>query len=509
MTDPDVVLLTFVDFYTDPFGRDAEKDAGLEGLEPGPLLKIFDALKPDSVYIFYHPGWREIGENIAKCQEEIKKRDEDVTVEVMAINTGDPSDHLGLLKDIKAKFGRILKQHPNASFSVNVTSGTTAMCSSMLLIAASGEIPGASVFQSKRRRDTKPNEKPVVEIDFSNRDFPDIKPFKYIGASQDDLSEADGVAQELGIIGNDPTLKLLLNKASKVAETETAVLILGESGTGKDLVAQYIHRLSYRSGKLFRRVNAGGMNEELADSTLFGHKRGAFTGATSDNDGEIEAANGGTLFIDEIGDMPVKVQLKLLTLLENKTYRRLGDTTDRKADVRIVGATNVDIKKGLKDGTFRQDFYQRFGIKIDLPALRERSNDIPMLADFFLSKWNDENNPPEKHKRLTNDTRAKLSKYSWPNNVRQLKDVVETAALFAESNLIKPDDIEFDFNLGDGNEFGGLPIPNEDFDLNEWLSDAKLKLMQKAVDMCNGKKADAAKLLGCTPQNLTKLGKTK
>ena len=157
--EPENVLLTFVDFYADPFGDTPNAKGELGELEPGPLLKIIDTIKPDSIYIFYHPDWK-ISEKLEGCREEIRKRDEDAKVELIAINTDDPSNHLGLLRDIKARFQHILKTHPKASFSVNVTSGSTAMCSSMLLIAASGEIPGASVLQSKRLRDTKPNEKP-------------------------------------------------------------------------------------------------------------------------------------------------------------------------------------------------------------------------------------------------------------------------------------------------------------------------------------------------------------
>lgn len=226
------------------------------------------------------------------------------------------------------------------------------------------------------------------------------------------------------IIGASEGLKSVLERVSKVAVRDTSILITGESGTGKELIAQAIHYNSPRHEKKFVAINCGALPENLLESELFGYKKGAFTGATENRIGLLEAANGGTLFLDEVGNLPMNVQKTLLRFLQEKEFNRIGDTTPTRVDVRILSATNSDIKDAIKQGLFREDLYYRLNVvNIHLPPLRERCSDIPLLAGHFIMLQN------QKFKTATkgfeNEALQSLCGYEWPGNIRQLKNVIE------------------------------------------------------------------------------------
>jgi two-component system response regulator HydG len=231
-----------------------------------------------------------------------------------------------------------------------------------------------------------------------------------------------------GIVGRSPEMRSVLQLVRQVADTNATVLVLGESGTGKELIAQAIHRLARRRQAPFVAINCAAMSETLLESELFGHERGAFTGAVRSHRGKFEYADGGTLFLDEIGDMPLSLQAKLLRVLETREVVRVGSNAPVKVDVRIVAATNKDLEQAVKEGRFREDLYFRIKVvTVKLPPLRERKEDIPLLVDRFVKEFADLHGRP-----LTGVSPAAMQRlvaFAWPGNVRQLRNAIETAVL--------------------------------------------------------------------------------
>jgi DNA-binding NtrC family response regulator len=247
--------------------------------------------------------------------------------------------------------------------------------------------------------------------------------------------ELSGQFKFENIIGASSSIKALLEKVAKVAIRDTSVLITGESGTGKELVAQAVHHNSSRRNHRFVALNCGAMPENILESELFGYRKGAFTGAMENRKGLLEAANGGTLFLDEIGNLPLTMQKTLLRFLQEKEFRRLGDTTPTKVDVRIISATNSDLTAEVAAGTFREDLFYRLNvINLHLPPLRDRQEDIPLLAVHFIRQQNARFSTDIKG--LTPEAMQALRLYEWPGNIRQLCNVIEAAMTIASGNYI-------------------------------------------------------------------------
>ncbi|MBW2519200.1 MAG: sigma-54-dependent Fis family transcriptional regulator [Deltaproteobacteria bacterium] len=247
--------------------------------------------------------------------------------------------------------------------------------------------------------------------------------------------ELSGQFKFENIIGASSSIKSLLEKVAKVAIRDTSVLITGESGTGKELVAQAVHHNSSRRNHRFVALNCGAMPENILESELFGYRKGAFTGAMENRKGLLEAANGGTLFLDEIGNLPLTMQKTLLRFLQEKEFRRLGDTTPTKVDVRIISATNSDLTAEVAAGTFREDLFYRLNvINLHLPPLRDRQEDIPLLAVHFIRQQNARFSTDIKG--LTPEAMQALRLYEWPGNIRQLCNVIEAAMTIASGNYI-------------------------------------------------------------------------
>ena len=243
-----------------------------------------------------------------------------------------------------------------------------------------------------------------------------------------------------GIIGASERILEIYGVLDRVADTPTTVLITGESGTGKELVARALHEHSSRKDKPFIKVNCAAIPKDLMESELFGYERGAFTGAVTSKPGRFELASGGTLFLDEIAEIPVEMQVKLLRVLQESEFERVGGVKTIRVDVRLVAATNRDLKREIAAGSFREDLYYRLNVvPIVLPALRDRTIDIPPLVDFFLAKFN-----LRLKKRLAGveaDALAKLSDYAWPGNIRELENVMERAVLFADDTRVREQDL--------------------------------------------------------------------
>ena len=241
------------------------------------------------------------------------------------------------------------------------------------------------------------------------------------------------------IVGTSHRIRRIFRLVSKVARTDSTVLLIGESGTGKELIARSLHLQSRRANGPFVPVNVGALPESLIESELFGYARGAFTGATIDRPGLVEAADGGTLFLDEIGDMPLTSQAKLLRTLESNEVRRLGETTTRLVDVRVIAATHRDLQRMAAEGRFREDLYYRLNVvQIDLPPLRERREDIGLLASYFLDRIALREG---RNLRFSPAAAALLERYDFPGNVRELENAVEHAFAVAEGDTVLPDDL--------------------------------------------------------------------
>lgn len=302
-----------------------------------------------------------------------------------------------------------------------------------------------------------------------------------------------------GIIGNSPGLKDVLRKAAKVADTDAPVLILGENGTGKELIAQAIHRNSRRNLNPFVMVNLGGVPESLFESEMFGHVKGAFTGAVADRKGRFEMADKGTIFLDEIGEMTSASQVKLLRVLQQHTFEALGDSRPRKVDIRIVCATNADLGKMVREGSFREDLFYRINlVTLHLPPLRERREDIAPLARHFLEE------AAGYHRlraELTPAALRRLEGYSFPGNIRQLKNMVERALIVSGGGAIGAEQ----FSEAEGvaeNDLSAVIHDDTKIPAGMTLADLEKKAIEEAIERCGGNLSQAAAMLGITRQTL-------
>ena len=248
-------------------------------------------------------------------------------------------------------------------------------------------------------------------------------------------AQLDSLAARNRVIGDSAPWQGVLKKATQVAATETTVLLQGDSGTGKEVLARFIHRTSPRKNGPFVAINCAALPDQLLESELFGHERGAFTGALQPKPGQIEVASGGVLFLDEVGEMSPSAQAKLLRVLQEREFQRLGATRTMKANVRVVAASNRDLRKAVEGGTFREDLYYRLHVfEIRIPALRERKDDLPLFTDAFLKEIGRSlANAPA---GLSEEARAALLAHDWPGNVRELRNVLERAAILCEGGVI-------------------------------------------------------------------------
>ncbi len=298
------------------------------------------------------------------------------------------------------------------------------------------------------------------------------------------------------IIGNSPAIQQVFSRMEKILHTDSTVLILGASGTGKELVARAIHFNGSRKEKPFIPINCGAIPGELLESELFGHIRGSFTGAVADKPGKFELANHGTIFLDEIGTMPLHLQMKLLRVLQEQEIERVGSTHPTKLDVRVISATNTDLEEKVRLGEFREDLYYRLNvIPIPLPPLQKRREDIPLLAKHFLRKICMDMHRPLLD--LTLDAIRALESYEWPGNVREMENAIERAVALTDSNVIDLQDLPP--QIGNvSQENGHLPtlhIPDEGLNMAETVAYIEQTLIKQAMDKSSNVKARAANLL--------------
>ncbi len=329
---------------------------------------------------------------------------------------------------------------------------------------------------------------------------------KRLGVEQEMTSLRDKV-RRLGTFGklngSTPRMKSVFKQIQVIAPTTASVLITGESGTGKELVAKAIHTQSKRKDKTFIAINCGAIPETLLENELFGHEKGAYTGANTQEQGCFEVADGGTIFLDEIGEMTPDMQTKLLRVLENGTFRRIGGKKELQVDVRVIAATNRDLEGLVEDGSFREDLFYRLNVfSIKLPPLRERSEDLPLLAQTFIEEFNLKN---DKHiKGLSREALIVIKKYSWPGNVRELKNTIERAVIVCQGEFIDVAD------LPETMTSKAHKAPTVEFRLGQTMDDVEREFLFHTINYVDGNKTKAAKMLNISLKTLhNKLAKYK
>lgn len=299
-----------------------------------------------------------------------------------------------------------------------------------------------------------------------------------------------------GIVGVTPAIRRIIERIKKAARNKLTVLILGETGTGKDLIAEAIHRRSDRAARPFKAINCAGLNDNLLESTLFGHVRGAFTGAISDSKGYFVAADGGTLFLDEIGDMPLNMQAKLLRVLERREVTPVGATDVRRVDVRVIAATNADLQKSVEERKFREDLYYRLNQwVISVPPVRERRDDIPFLADYLRRRAN------RAHglacPGISSAAMAALTKHYWPGNVRELANVIESLVVEVEERQIELDDLPEE--IRGSREI--VPVSATGM-VGLTMAQVERLMIERTLQATGGNREQAAKILGIGTRTL-------
>lgn len=505
------ILLTFTGFQ-DPYSL------GLIGEEeqPGPILSLVGAVPFDKVVLLSTPATES---HTTGTREALERTHPGISVEILDFSLDDPTDYHAIIQELREKIPPVLRKFPDAEFSISVASGTPQMHASWVLLTASGEISAQILHIRPPRFVTK--DRPLVsEVRLAPADTESLKegldlklsafrpePATLFTPRDAKVSEApepyftpdlDKIVAEIGIVGEHQSIRKAIEITDQLAGSDFPLLILGETGTGKELFAKLAHRLSGRPSGKFVTLSSPNIPHELVESMLFGHKKGAFTGAVSNQTGKFEQADGGTLFLDEIGELPLPTQAKLLRVLEDGIIEPLGGIESKRVNVRIVAATNRDLPEEIRAGNFREDLYYRLrGGEIRLPSLRERRSDVGKLALNILDRVNASLRYP---KRFTREALSRLESFSWPGNVRELGFVIERSALLARKDLLDADDIVLDAPASGTDPFASLPEPQDGFYMNDYLKSVRKQLMLRALEIANGNQSQAAKLLGVTAQ---------
>ncbi len=517
------ILLTFTGFH-DPYFKglvDQEEQAG-------PILSLLTTRPFAHIFLFDTPATAKITH---ATQSAIIERHPHTQVHICELQLSDPTDYREILVGLKAHYPAILQKYPSADLFVAVASGTPQMHACWVMLTASGKIPARILHVRPPRYVTR--ERPLVsELDFSAPEFPAIRfadepaPVSQIDhhpligeqvsgtsrtsgryAAPSSPPEAIGLSAEkarrsLDIVGDHPAMQRALTMGAQLALSSAPILIQGETGTGKELFARFIHILSGYAGGPFVPVNCAAIPNELAESALFGHKKGAFTGATTDQKGLFDAADGGTLFLDELGELSAASQAKLLRVLQDGIVEPVGQTRGRRVNVRIVAATNRNVRDLVSQGQFRQDLYYRLNVgEIYLPPLRERRSDIPKLALHILGELNA---GQRNFRQITKAALVHLEAYDWPGNVRELNNILERSALLSYTPVMDVQDIELPRSGMNLNPLDGLPQPCVGFNMKEVLSTIRCQYISQALKAAGGDQKKASLLLGISPQAVNK-----
>lgn len=306
---------------------------------------------------------------------------------------------------------------------------------------------------------------------------------------------------EQNMVGESDRIRSVYQFIARVAPTDSTVLILGENGTGKELAAQAIHQGSSRASRALVAINCASLSETLLESELFGHEKGAFTGAVAQKKGKLELADGGTLFLDEVGELATQLQAKLLRVLQEREFERVGGTRSIKTDIRLIAATNRNLEEAMRDGAFRQDLYYRLNVvQLTMPALRERLEDVALLTSYFMAKFSRQ--CKRQVSGISEEARRLMTSYDWPGNVRELENAIERAVVLGSSDIILPEDLPEALRESDAPDH---PKTRENAKYHEAINELKRRLIIDAVTESRGNYTEAARTLGVHPNYLHRL----
>jgi len=497
MVNPSI-LITFVGSH-DPCNPDGSE---------GPILSFVNTKSFQKIYLFYNNV--EFLRRAREIEEAIHKKSGKTGIEYIAIDVESPIDYEALFREMSTKLLTIEKNNKNKDprYYILTDSGTPQMQTCWVLIVFSGlfdaeliqGIPAQFAGGTYRAKPIRLKTKdfpvilkpPMQELLFEQSFIPPIT------RSSDE--EIPGIWWK-NLIGTENNFLRVKNEAVRVAKYDINVLIYGETGSGKELFARLIHHSSARKNKPFVAVNCSAISAQIAESELFGHKKGAFTGAISDREGYFSVADKGTIFLDEVGDLPAKLQPKLMRVLESGNYMPVGADRERNTDVRIIAATNKNLEGLCDTGSFRLDLLTRLKeYTLSLPPLRDRKNDIPLLTKYFLDEWNTRYS---EQKILSADTVSYLTTYPWPGNVRELRNaVLSMCAVSSPDEEIQPRHLPHTIKHYFTKK-GTLPvqvsIPYEGLDLKSLLFTLEKRYYKAALEITGGNRAEAARLLGIAP----------
>jgi DNA-binding NtrC family response regulator len=513
------VLYAFVDLK-DPFLL-----TGIEGESaPGPVLSIMGRQEFGRVFLFYTP---QTAGNARMTKDEAESRHPGCRVELRWLPVSDPKDYSRLMGALAQQIRMIEDEWEGGENYICVSSGTAEMRAAWFLLNASGMLPGR-LLQVGSPAQPLFGEANVKEVDLEGGEWDVLRdlvmPQEFFEsriekkvlfrlparpeapaaelAAAAPTSELEAALNELGLFVGSAKLRLEVERAAVAAGVDAPVLITGETGTGKELFARLVHRLSARAGRPLVAVNCATLHD-LAESKLFGHVKGAFTGAVADAVGCFDQADGGTLFLDEIGELPLEAQAKLLRALQQREVQPLGSKKPHKVDARIIAATNRDLQAEVKAGRFREDLYYRIEVvQLRLPPLRERREEIPHLALAILRQLNAQR---DRETQISKKALRRLEEHAWPGNVRELENVMRRSVLYAPEDVLHPEDLLITEPCESGADpLAALPDPVEGFSLEDFLAKARRQLMLRALAKCGGNQSRAAALLGVSKQAVSK-----
>ena len=496
------VLLTFVGFH-DPYSQGQERS--------GPILSLATSVKFDRVFLFSTPNTQE---ETTRTRQALRGLPSSPQVEIRRLNLINPTDYKAIVENLRQNLAQIKQDSPEeAEFFISPASGTPQMHVCWILMVLKEEFSATILVATDSRHVSGQAQPNVICVGFSQTDFLQSKDFLTSPTQPTSMQlDVETERRKLGIIGEHENFIKTIDRTGRFATTDNSILIMGETGTGKELFANLIHECSQRRTKELLPVNCASIPQDLFDSAFFGHLKGAFTGAIKDKIGFFQQAEGGTLFLDEFGDLPNTMQVKLLRAVEQKEVTRVGSTEPKKVNVRLIAATNRDIKEAIKDKSFRLDLYMRMDTKIHLPAVCERISDIPLLVEHFLDRYSIDSQPA---KSFSPEALKWLAGQRWHGNVRELKNVVlEAMHLSNQESII---DLE---TLRQAYSFQALPVEDdsqvdipelyEGFNMGEYIKKIRGALYEKALKKTGDNQKRASNLLGVKSQSVSKyVGKRK
>lgn len=453
----------------------------------GAILSILDAMPFDNVYLLYnHDRYLKPGGDII---DHCRQRFPEMIVKLQAAPAENPTDYNVVYPAMFQAVQSILRKEPDGEFTISLTSGTPVMHACWIFLRQGGVIQ-ADLIQVSR-------EAGISEVSFRLDDFPEIQGADVVKVEMTRLSRENAILRgqrELkhdGMIGECPPIRKMKEQILMFADAAIPLFIRGETGTGKELVAEALHYNSSRKEKPLVRVNCGAIPPELFESVFFGHKKGAFTGAVSDQAGFIRQADGGTLFLDEIAEMPLAMQVKLLRFLDRGAFTPVGRSMEETADVRVVAASHQDLRELVREKKFREDlFYRLVTVEVVIPPLRDRGEDKALIAHYFLERLNARHG---KRKRLGASALRMILFHHWPGNARQLRSALEAAYLAAPEEIgaehVPVVEVEPPVMLG-------VMLPEGGVDLE---GDILPSYYRAALKKSGGNAAEAARLLGLKP----------